>query len=271
MCDIDSQTHVGEVEAVAQCNQRQTDDVVTHQLLEVLPRLLHAKNQDNSLLGPVGGLEEIVELEERIMGLVREVLIHTAGVEVPDRSAAHDVHASGTENAKVQGSVHLLHVASLLSLGLNTSPARHRPEDLLHDELAGEGENDCVEGNKGNIPGTLAILWWLVGIRDGQAVGQEDEMMDRIALSRVQSIEEQEGEQDDQREYPGVLHNDALGPAKQRAGLAPLGETLGGARETGRGLLVQSAVSKVFDLVYLRDVKGEVAQLEALEVPLACR
>ena len=40
MCDVDSQAHVSEVEAIAQPYQRDGDYVMCHKLFEVLPRLL---------------------------------------------------------------------------------------------------------------------------------------------------------------------------------------------------------------------------------------
>jgi hypothetical protein len=42
MGDVHGQTHVGKVEAVAQADEGQADDVMADQLLEVLARLLHA-------------------------------------------------------------------------------------------------------------------------------------------------------------------------------------------------------------------------------------
>ena len=139
MGDVHGKTNVGEVEAVAQADQGQADNVMADQLPEVLAGLFHSQEKHNGLLRPVGGLEEVVELETSHMGLVREVLVHADGVEVPDGRVAHDVHANGSHNSKVEGRVHLLHVASLLSARLEAGPARHGAQNLLHDELAGEG------------------------------------------------------------------------------------------------------------------------------------
>lgn len=170
MGDVDRKADVGEVEAVAQADQSQADNVVANQLLEVLPGLLHSQEKHDGLLRPVGGLEEVIELETGLMGLVREVLVHARGVEVPDGRAAHNVHTNGSHESKVQGRVHLLHVPSLLSARLEAGPARHGAQNLLHDELAGEGEDDGVEGHQGNIPETLAVLRDLIGARGWQLV-----------------------------------------------------------------------------------------------------
>lgn len=118
MRNVHGQTHIGEMEAVAQTDQSQTDNVVTNQLLKVLAGLLHAQEQNNGLLGPVRGLEQVVELEEGVVGLVRVVFVQAGRVEVPDGGAAHDVHARGAKDSKVERRVHLLHVARLLAARL---------------------------------------------------------------------------------------------------------------------------------------------------------
>lgn len=180
MSNVDGQTHVGEVEAVAQTDEGEADNVMADELAEVLAGLLHAQHQDDSLLGPVGRLEQIVELEEGVVRLVREVLVHGPRVEVPQWGAAHDVQARGAQNAKVDGGVDLLHVAGLLAARAQSMPARHGTQDFLHDELAGEGEDDSVEGDEGDVPGTLSILWSFVRRAGGQAVREEDEVVDGI-------------------------------------------------------------------------------------------
>ena len=90
---VHGQTNVGEVEAVAQRYERQADNVMAHKLLEVLAWLFHAQQQDDSLLRPVSGLEEVVELEDALERLVREALVEAARVKVPHGRPAHDEHA----------------------------------------------------------------------------------------------------------------------------------------------------------------------------------
>ena len=226
MGDVDGKTDVGEVEAVAQANQGQADNVMANQLSEILPRLLHSQEKHDSLLGPVGGLEEVVELEHSLVGLVREVLVHAIGVEVPNGCTAHNVHASGSHDTKVKGSVHLLHVASLLSARLEAGPARHGAQDLLHDKLAGEGQDDSVEGHEGNIPETLAVLRDLIRVRGWQLVREEDKVADWVAFGRVYGVERYECHQDGQGQGPGVLDGIVFGAAEEGARLAPLGELL---------------------------------------------
>jgi len=115
MGQVDGNTHIGEVEPVAQVNEGQSDDMVCHKLLEVLARLLHAQHQDNSLLRPVRSLEQVVELEDGLVGLVREGLVHASRVEIPYRSSAHDIDARRSHECKIEGRVHLLHKACLLA------------------------------------------------------------------------------------------------------------------------------------------------------------
>lgn len=115
MGQVDGNTDVREVEAVAQGNEGQSDDMVSHKLLEVLARLLHAQQQDNGLLRPVRSLEQVVELEDGLVGLVREGLVHASRVEVPYRCSTHDIQARRSHEHKVEGCVHLLHIACLLA------------------------------------------------------------------------------------------------------------------------------------------------------------
>lgn len=192
---VDGDANVGKVEAVAEADEGERHDMVTDEFLEVLTGLLHAENEDNGLLSPVGGLEEVVELEGGIVGLVGEVLVHAAGVEVPDGGAAHDPHADRTEDGEVDGRVGLLHEAGLLVL-TEASAAGQGAEDLLHDELAGEGEDDGVEGDEGDIPGALAILdgAFVIDLA-GELVGEEDEAVDGVGLVGANGVGgEEEGD-----------------------------------------------------------------------------
>lgn len=148
--DVDCNTHIGEVEAVGQADEGEGHNMVTDELLEILAGLLHAKKKDNSLLGPVCALEEVVEFEEAVVGLVGEVGVHARGVKVPDGGAAHDVHSQGPQEGEINGGINLLHEPGLLGL-VKTSTTGPRPDELLHDELAGKGQDDGVESDKGAV------------------------------------------------------------------------------------------------------------------------
>ena len=50
MRNIDRQSHGRKMKAIAQANQRQSNHMMRHQLLEILPRLLQHKTQHNGLL-----------------------------------------------------------------------------------------------------------------------------------------------------------------------------------------------------------------------------
>ena len=97
------------------------------------------------------------------MRTVREVFVHGARVEVPQWRPAHHVQPTRTGDAEVNGCVHLLHEAGLLGAGLETAAPSQRAQELLHDELAREGEHDDVEGHKGEVPLPLAVLHGCVG------------------------------------------------------------------------------------------------------------
>lgn len=107
------------MEAVTQPDQGHCDNVMQDQLFEILSGLLQHEQQDNGLLCPVAGLQQIVGLEDSFVATVRETLKHGICVEVPDWRTVHDVQAKGTENGKVDGSVELLHESGLLCFSGN--------------------------------------------------------------------------------------------------------------------------------------------------------
>lgn len=158
MCRKHGQANVGKVEAVAEPDEGHAEDMVHDKLLEVLARGLHAKHQHDGLLGPEGGLEQVVELDHTLVGFVRVRLVHAARVEVPHGCAAHDVHTHHAQRTRVQGHVNLLHEANLLATGPHTAPPCQWPDQLLHDELARERKHHRVEGHKGKVPASLCIL-----------------------------------------------------------------------------------------------------------------
>jgi hypothetical protein len=209
MRKVHSQSHIRKVKPVAQPNQRERHDMVPDQLLEVLARLLHAQQHDDGLLAPVRRLEEVVELDDGLVRLVGEPLVHAGHVEVPHGRARHDVDARGPQDAEVDGRVGLLHEAGLLDLCAHPGPFREGPEELLHDELAREGEHHGVEGHEGDVPGALAVLGRGVRERGLDAVGEEDEAADRVGVCREDEgageVGDEEGQEDGERDHPGVL------------------------------------------------------------------
>lgn len=226
--DVYCQPNVGEVKAVAESDERQTNEVVTHKLLEILARRFHAQDENNCLLSPVCGLEKVVELEDVFMGHVWESLVHARGVKVPHRCLAHDVHAPRAAKSEVDGGVHLFHETGLFALGLDTSVACQGLEQLLHDEFAGKGQDNNVEGHKSDIPWPLAILRWGTRSRalgDGQLVAEEDEVICRVRLGGVQGVEAAEDGQQKGGQCPCVLHGVVGDFLRQTARLASLGLT----------------------------------------------
>jgi hypothetical protein len=136
--DVHSQTHVGKVEAVAQRNQSQSDNVVSDQLLKVFPGLLQLQQEHNGLLRPVTRLQQVIRLEETFVLAMRESLEHGGRVEVPNIRPAHDIQPKWTKDTKVKRSVDLLHEPGGLTLSPDSAPHGQRTDDLLHDKLARE-------------------------------------------------------------------------------------------------------------------------------------
>lgn len=164
MRDVHSNTHISEMEPIAQPNKRQRDDVVQHQLLEVLARLLQLQHQHDRLLRPVCRLQQVVGLEVRLVGAVREALVHASRVEVPDGCARHDPEAERSEDGEVHGCVCLLHEARLFSTALDSGADGQGQDQALHAELAGEGEDDGVESDERKVLLALAILCYVADV-----------------------------------------------------------------------------------------------------------
>lgn len=138
MCDINSNAHIRKVKAIAEGNKSQCDNVMRNKLHEVLAPLLHPQQHNNRLLRPIRRFEQVVRLELRRMGPVREELVHAARVEVPHRRLAHDIQPHGTQYSEVYRGVHLLHEAGLFSPRLDVRGGEGA-KDFLHDEFAREG------------------------------------------------------------------------------------------------------------------------------------
>ena len=172
--DVDGQTHVGEVEAVAQADKRKRDDVVANQFLEVLAGLLELQEQHDRLLGPVACLEEVVSFEEALVLPMGESLEHGGCVEVPDGGALHHEQTEWSEYSKVDGCVHLLHEPRGLSLSTDTTPNSEWTNHLLHDKLARERQHNGVEGHESDILLSLSVHDWATGCLWGLRVREED-------------------------------------------------------------------------------------------------
>lgn len=89
--DVHCQSHIREVESVTQSNEEEGNDMVSNQLLVILPRLLHSQAQNKCLLSPICRLEQVVELEVGLVRLVWEPLIHPSRIEVPNWRPTHHI------------------------------------------------------------------------------------------------------------------------------------------------------------------------------------
>ena len=202
--------------------------MVRNQLLVVLARLLKAQQHHDALLRPVRRLKEVVELEAGLVRAVREGLVHARRAKVPHGAPAHDVDARRAHEAEVDGRVHLLGEALQLASALDAVAAAERDEQLLHEELAREGQDDGVKGHEGEVPEALAIVRRQrrvdaagdEGVR--LAVREEDEVVDRVGLGRVDGVGGAKGQEQREGDGPGVAGGEAGEAAEERAGFAAL-------------------------------------------------
>ena len=127
MGDVHGQAYVCEMESIAEPDQSQCDDMVSNQLFEVLAWLLQLQKQDDSLLCPVAGLDEIITLKQGIVGLVGVSCPVGVRVEVPYCCTAHDVQSKRSKDGKVDRSVRLFHESRLFALRFHTRADGERP------------------------------------------------------------------------------------------------------------------------------------------------
>ena len=156
--DVDRQPHIRKVKTIAQPDQRKSHDMMAHKLFIIPAPFFQPETEDDGLLSPVAGLQQIIRLEQRLMGSIRKGFVHAGSVEIPDGGSVHDIQAIGTKGTEIDGGIHLLHEAVLLRAGAKFEPARKRPEDALHGEFAGEGEDDDVESHETKVFGAFAIV-----------------------------------------------------------------------------------------------------------------
>lgn len=188
MCDVDRNAHVGKVEAIAQEDQSQRNYVVHHKFFKVLPWLLQLQHQDDGLLGPVAGLQQVVRLEDGHMLPMRKAFEHGSGVKIPDIRLLHDIQPIRTKDTKVNRCVDLLHEPRHLGLALDSAVFPPRPNDAPHEKLACEREHDGVESHERKILGTLAVHHRSPGGLRFLSVGEEDGVVQRVRLGGVHRV-----------------------------------------------------------------------------------
>ena len=119
MRDINRHTHIREMKPITQPNQRQSDNMMSHQLLKILPRLLQPQTQHNKLLSPITRLQQVVRFEYALVRPMRKPLKHALRIEIPHRRPTHHIQTQRPKDRKINGSVDLFHKAVLLCAAFN--------------------------------------------------------------------------------------------------------------------------------------------------------
>ena len=181
------------------------------------------------MLSPVARLQQVVRLEHPLVASVREPGEHAVRVEIPDRSSRHHIQPIGPEDAEVNGGIGLLHETVLLCPRADPAVERQRADEPLHEELAGEGQHDDVEGHEGEVEFSLAIVGRGIGVGagvvrnervvGGERVGEEDGAVQRIGGGRIESVKGEGDDDEDERVEPGVLKGVCLPPSDPAADL----------------------------------------------------
>ena len=217
MGDINRNTHVGKVEAVAQTDKRERNDVMENQLFEVLARLFQLQNKNDGLLGPVRRLQQIICFEDALVLAMRKPFKHRSRIEVPQRALLHHIQTKGTENPKVYCGIGLLHEARLLGSFGDSIPYGQGTEDALHHKLPREREEDGVEADKGEIGLAFPIHVRAAGVGWAERIRKEDALVKRILRTWADVVGSDDCDQEDERVQPGVSQGDLNPLAKCRS------------------------------------------------------
>ena len=167
MRDIDRHTHIREMKSITQPDQRQSHNVMSHQLLKILPRLLQPQTQHNKLLSPITRLQQVVRFKNALMRPMWEPLKHARRIEIPHWRPTHHIQTQRSKDREIYGSVDLFHKAVLLCAALDAVVECQRPDESLHKEFAGEREDDDVKAYESEVAGPFTV----VGTGFGAIVG----------------------------------------------------------------------------------------------------
>lgn len=222
MSDIHRDTHVGEVETVAQENQGQGDNMVKYQLFEIFPRLLQQEQQHNCLLAPITGLEQVVCLEDTHMLSMWESLEHGACIKVPQRALRHHIYSKRAENCHVNRSIYLFHESVLLRLALEPGLDGNWSEYSLHGEFSSEAEDDGVIRNEDEIEFSFPIHDGSPRAIGAERIREEYEWVKRIMFARAHKVSDQHGHHYHEWVQPCVRKRSLFPFLQQRAVLPSL-------------------------------------------------
>ena len=136
MRDINRNSHISKMKAITQADKSKGNNMMQHQLLEILSRLLQLQHQHQALLCPIRSLEQIVRFEVRLMRAVREASVHASGIEIPHRRARHDEQAERSSDGEIDGCVELFHKPALFASPSDSATDCYRSDHPLHEEFA---------------------------------------------------------------------------------------------------------------------------------------
>ena len=166
--DVDRKSHISKMKPVTQSDQSQGDYMMRNELFEIFPPCFQPKHQHDCLLSPVARLQQIVGLEKPFMTPVWKGLVHSVGIEIPDRCATHNIQAQWTGKSEVYSGVHLFHEAESFGAGFDTTRQSPGLNHSLHEEFSRKGKYDDIESDESEVSGAFAVVLGHVGIIAGK-------------------------------------------------------------------------------------------------------
>lgn len=121
---------------------------------------------------PITRFQQIIRLEQALMCPVRKSFKHAGSIKVPHGCAGHDIQSERPKDEKIHGRVDLFHESVLLDAGAHVAIDSERAYHALHEKFAGKGEDDSVEGNKGEVTRAFPVMGRGTGVEAGVSGNQ---------------------------------------------------------------------------------------------------
>ena len=136
---------------------------------------------------------------------MRETFEHCRRIEVPQWTPVHHVQTKGAKDDEVHCCVDLFHESCHLASASDSTSYANWANELLHQKLSGKTQHYYVKGDKSKVQLALAVHGRSAGVLWWQGIGEEDGVVQWVALIGVDHLETEDGEDENQRYEPCIL------------------------------------------------------------------